>query len=896
MALKPGTRLGQYEIRGLIGAGGMGEVYQGHDTKLERDVAIKVLPEAFARDPERVARFKREAKVLASLNHNNIAAIYGLEESGPTHFLVMEYVPGETLADQVRRGAVEMPEALHIASQISDALEHAHEKTVMHRDLKPANVKVTPDGTVKVLDFGLAKAFAAAPELSDPSNSPTLSAMPTLPGVILGTAAYMSPEQARGKTVDKRTDIWALGCVLYELLTGNQTFRGEDVTEILASVVKAEPEWTALPAETPHGIRVLLRRSLEKDSKKRYRDAADVRIQIEETLAAPSPVQLPAVAPPALPLWRRAAPWAVGLVLSVVVGIAVWGLKPSPATQGMTRFALMQPPEERLVVPSASLALSPDGTQLAYVSLSGGQQKLYLRPLDSLEPKAIAGTEGANNPFFSPDGQWVGIFAGGKMKKVSVSGGAALALCDASGTPNGASWGPNDTIVYGTGGASSSLYQVSASGGTPQLLSRADASKGEVSYRWPEFLPNGKAVLYTAGTSSGNYDDAQIMVLKLDTGERRVLVQGGTSPHYLPTGHLIYARAGTIMARPFDLNRLEATGEAVPLLEGVITNPSNGTAQMAASANGTLVYAPGSAAALAQSRLVWVDRRGNVSPVLDTLHAYETPRLSPDGERIAVTVRESFTDIWVYQVGRGTLTRLSFEPTENETPAWTPDGKRVAYSSARPGGPRVLFWKAADGSTPEEKLFTEETLTDHHHIGSWSPDGRTLALTNYAGLGDLWMLPLEGQKKLQPFLKTDFNERTPQFSPDGHLIAYTSNESGRDEVYVRAYPGPGGKWQISTDGGAEPVWARNGRELFYRNGDKMMAVAIVAQPFASGQPKLLFEGVYGRSINNREANYDASPDGQRFLMVKASEQRSAATQINVVLNWFEELRRVPAAR
>ena len=896
MALKPGTRLGQYEIRGLIGAGGMGEVYQGHDTKLERDVAIKVLPEAFARDPERVARFKREAKVLASLNHNNIAAIYGLEESGPTHFLVMEYVPGETLADQVRRGAVEMPEALHIASQISDALEHAHEKTVMHRDLKPANVKVTPDGTVKVLDFGLAKAFAAAPELSDPSNSPTLSAMPTLPGVILGTAAYMSPEQARGKTVDKRTDIWALGCVLYELITGQQAFRGEDVTEILASVVKAEPEWTALPAETPHGIRVLLRRALEKDAKKRYRDAADVRIQIEETLAAPSPVQLPAVAPPALPLWRRAAPWAVALVLSVVVGIAVWLLRPAPV-QPLTHLLVALPPGERLLNnnPPAQ-EISPDGKLLVYVSiLPGGNQKLFLRSMDSPEAKPIAGTEGGNNPFFSPDGQWIGFFAGGKLQKVSASGGAPVTLAAAT-AHRGASWGPQDTIVFSPT-ADSGLFQVSAAGGEPQPLTQLDPAKSEVSHRWPQVLPGGEAVLFTAGTSGSDYDNALIEVQSLKTGERKVVVRGGTFGRYAPTGHVVYTRAGTLMGMPFNLDRLEATGNPVPLIGSVVENATQGDAEFVFSQQGTLVFQTGPVEGGNSSlrTLVWVDRKGAETPVPAPPRPYDDPRLSPDGQQVVVQIAAATSDVWIYDIPRATLARLTFDGV-SDFPLWSSDGKRIIYNSTKPGAPG-LSWKPADGSGPEEALAKTEFLASGSSVAA---DGKTVTFlqTDPKTGADIWVMALEGERKPKTFLQTPFTEESPMLSPDGKWLAYSSTESGRREVYVQPFPGPGGKWLISSEGGIAPVWARNGRELFYRNGPAMMAVDITTQPvFRAGTPRKLFEGP-NYPTNTARADYDISPDGERFLMLKEEQQQQGAlTQIHVVLNWFEELRRrVPAAR
>jgi serine/threonine protein kinase len=536
MALSAGTRLGAYEVLTQIGAGGMGEVYQARDTKLGRDVAIKVLPEAFAHDPDRLSRFQREAKMLASLNHPNIATIHGLEQSGGTSYLVMELVPGETLAERIQRdGPVPIEEALAIAKQIAEALEAAHEKAIIHRDLKPANVKVTPEGKVKVLDFGLAKAYAGDRETYDPTNSPTLSAAATMQGMILGTAAYMSPEQARGKSVDKRSDIWAFGCVVYELLTGKHAFDGEDITEILAAVVKTEPDWNHLPTTTPPTIRMLLKRCLQKDRTIRLRDAGDARIEIHEALLAPT--SLGAIsAPPGTKYWRQLLPWASGLILSVVVGVAIWNLK-APSPQPVTRTVINLPLGQQLagLESGPAVALSPDGTYLVYVANQGGTQQLYLRAMDSLETRPIPGTEGAVNPFFSPDGQWLGFFAGQELKKVAVSGGAAITL-GAVAFPRGANWGSQAMIAF-TGTTSGALQQVSEAGGTPQPLTRLD--KGEASQRWPEFLPGGKAVLFSGGASNTNWVSAQIVVQSVGTSERRNLIQGATHPRYALPGHLV---------------------------------------------------------------------------------------------------------------------------------------------------------------------------------------------------------------------------------------------------------------------------------------------------------------------------------------------------------------------
>ena len=823
MALSPGTWLGHYEVLGHIGSGGMGEVYRARDNKLQREVALKLLPKAFAQDPERLARFRREAQVLAQLNHTNIAAIYSVEQSGETHFLVMELAPGETLRDRIKRGPVPIEEALDIAKQIAAGLEAAHEKPIVHRDLKSANVKGTPEGVVKILDFGLARAFAADAGSSDPADSPTLTGM-TAPGTILGTAAYMSPEQARGKTVDKRTDIWALGCVLYEMLTGKHAFEGEDVTDILASVVKSEPDWQALPEATPTKVRELLRRCLQKDKDRRSRDAAEIQLQIQEALEAPAPETptVPKAAPP-VPLWRRPIPLVLAslAVGAIIAGLALWNLRPTPP-QPVTRFAVQLPPEDRIQTTfSSSVAISPDGSHVVYTG-PGADRQLYLRSLDSPEANPIPGTEGGDNPFFSPDGQWIGFFASRKLMKVAVSGGPALTLCDAPNVAVGATWGPDDTIVFSADNAEgrSSLFRVPAAGGMPTMLTQPDAAN-----LWPEFLPGGNTLLFMSATSN-NMDNAQIEALNLETGERRVLVQGGTYPRYAPTGHLIYHQAGTVMAVPFDVDRLEVTGASAPVLEGVMSSltaggiPSGtGVAQFDFSRTGSLVYIAGTQAA--ESTLVWVDEAGAVEPLSAPPRNYLRPTLSPDGRQIAVNIQGETSDIWIYDIARGTLTRLTFEGN-NTGPVWTPDGERIAFPSAR-GGPRQLFWKPADGAGTVEQLTNDELFGS---VQSISPDGKlAFGTVNPTGQSDLGFIELQGERTITVFLKSPFDEGQPLISPDGRWVAYLSLESGRSEIYVRPFPGPGGKWQISTEGGVAPRWARNGRELFYAsspNGQLMV--------------------------------------------------------------------------
>jgi len=880
--LDAGTKLGSYEITGALGAGGMGEVYRARDAKLGRDVALKVLPQAFARDADRMARFQREAKVLASLNHPNIATIHGLEDSGSTHALVMELVEGPTLADRIRQGPIPVDEALKIAKQICDALEYAHERGIVHRDLKPANVKVTNDDAVKVLDFGLAKALEGDASSIDISTSPTLSRMATQQGVLLGTAAYMSPEQAKGKSVDRRADIWAFGCVLYEMLTGKQVFTGETVTDTLAAVIKEEPDWSRLPKGTPMRVRVLLQRCLQKDPKQRLRDIGDARISLDEVLSgAPDPsLGGPAPQISAAP-WRRALPWALGFLAAAITGVAVWTLKPSPS-KPVTRTAINLPPGQRLAgFGDLALAISPDGSQLAYVATTegaGGEtRRIYLRRMDSLEANPIPGTEGAVDPFFSPDGQWLGFFAGGKMQKISVNGGAAQTLADDS-TPEGASWGSQGTIVFSHG--AQFLQQVSDTGGIPQQLTHIE--KGEIGHIWPEFFPGGKAVAFEGGPG--------IVAQAIGASERRNLTQGGASPRYLSSGYLIYALAGNLMAVPFDLRRLELKGTPVPVVQDVMQRQAPAPAQYSVSATGSLVYVAGSAQA-SQSKLVWVSRSGGEQPLPAPARDYGVLRLSPDGRSVALTSRGQ---IWIYDLVRDTLTRLTFEGGLNGLPVWTPDGKRIAFSSDREGALNI-FWKMADGSGGLDRLTSSERIQAPF---SWSPNGQLLSFLQYDPAPAIWVLRLS-DRKAQPFLQTAANEGAPEFSPDGRWIAYASDESGRREVYVQPYPGPGGKWQISTDGGSEPVWSRNGRELFYRTGDKVMAVEIATEPgFSAGKPKMLFEGHYLSTTSEPGPYFDVSPDGQKFLMLKpVTQEQATPTQINVVLNWTEELKRlVPAEK
>jgi serine/threonine protein kinase len=913
VAVQPGTRLGPYEIQAAIGAGGMGEVYRARDTRLQRDVAIKVLPEAFASDIQRMARFEREAKLLASLNYPNIASIYGLEESGSTRALVMELVEGPTLADRIRGGAIPIDEALPIARQVADALEYAHDHNVIHRDLKPANIKVRPDGTVKVLDFGLAKAMSGDPHEGDMANSPTLSIAATQQGVILGTAAYMAPEQARGKEVDRRADVWAFGCVLYEILTGERAFDGRDVTEILAAIVMKEPDFDALPAKTPPDVRNLLRRCLEKEPRGRLQHIGEARIALERVGTATAE---PVVATGTSPwLGRRSLVLGLGaLLLGVVVtGFVMWRMRPVPTPPSVKRFSIELPADEHFVTLGRSVAdISPDGKNVAYFSSKG----LMLRPLDQLQATAIIGADAALNvgstPFFSPDSQWVGFLANG-IQKVSISGGAPVRLntVNTATAPSfsseaftGASWTEDDTIFFGQ--LQQGIWKIAGGGGTAEQVIKVEV--GEQASQ-PQLLPDGQWLLFTLEPRGANsWDQSQIVAQSLATGERIVLVKGGRDARYVPTGHLVYALGNALLAMPFDPSGPRVTGNAVPVVEGVV-NTGTGAANFNVANDGSLIYLPegsaslGSAAIVATRTMVWVSRDGREEPLAAPPRSYSYPRISPDGTKVAVDVRDQASEVWVWDTGRSTLTRLTFDPGQDRFPAWTPDGRRIAFSSTRDGSTGNAFWKAADGTGPAEEI-AESSDQRQMFPTSFSPDGSQLLVHGAHAGGDeddnvsLVTLGSGGKGSVEPLLQTTFAERNAEISPDGRWMAYESNESGRFEVYVRPFPNlDGGRWQVSTSGGAQPAWARSGRELFYRNADALMAVPVRTEGgFVAGNPALLFRGQFVPTLGGR--NYDVSPDGRRFLMLKeAKASETAAPQrvsLVVVTNWTEELKqRVP---
>ena len=901
MALEVGSRLGHYDVTALIGEGGMGQVYQATDTKLKRQVALKILPEAFSADPERLARFQREAQVLASLNHPNIAAIYGLEEAEGTRALVLELVEGPTLADRIKRGPIPVDEALPIAKQIAEALEAAHEAGVIHRDLKPANIKVKDDGTVKVLDFGLAKAFQ--PDASDvsASMSPTISltAAATQMGMVIGTAAYMAPEQASGKAVDRRADVWAFGVVLYEMLTGARPFAGDDVSKTLAHVIAIDPDWSTLPENVPPVLGTFLRGCLEKNPKQRVGDIRDVRLAMEgvfeTTVRSPS---LPVVTP-TLPVWQRPVTVAVALLASLAVGgVAVWSVTRT-APPRLTRFAIStSPPPSLSGGGTPDVVISPDGTRIVYIERVQTGGRLHVRALDQLDAVPLRGAQGETvNPFFSPDGNWVGYWnvRDAVLQKVSIHGGPPVTLTESTGI-DGASWGEDDTIIFAMRGRPTGLFRVSAAGGEMETLTTLEA--GEMAHRWPHILPGGRAVLFTV-VKGQRQETKEIAALNLDTGDRTLLVRGGSNPHYAPTGHLVYGTDGTLWAVPFDPDRLAVTGDPVPVLEGVITHPL-GAAHFSVAADGSLVYLSGGGSAFSESTLVWVDRQGNEMPLaLQEVRSYDTPRLSPDGAHLAVTVGnfggENF-DVWVSDLATGTLRRLTTNPDRDFDPLWTPDGERVVFASDREGS-LGLFSMAWDGTGDAERLTTVEDVVSLRPYG-WSPDGAVL-FEMVAGPAsyDIGILPLDGDGTWEPLLNTEANERSPVISPDGQWLAYVSDRTGTREIYVERFPELGGEQLISRGGGDYPVWSQDGRELFYVSPETGLVVAPVesGSTLRVGAPETLFDmDTYDAGTFSRP--WDVSPDGEQLLMLKAAGEGTTEdqnqTEIIVVQNWFEELKRL----
>jgi len=887
----------------------MGEVYRARDSKLGRDVALKILPDRFARDPDRMSRFQREAKVLASLNHPNIAAIHGLEDSGSTHALVMELVEGRTLADRIRQGPIPVDEAVRIARQIADALEYAHEHGIVHRDLKPANVKVTADDTVKVLDFGLAKALEGDIASIDISTSPTISRMATQQGILLGTAAYMSPEQAKGKAVDRRADIWAFGCVLYEMLTGMMAFRGETVTDTLAAVIKEEPDWSKLPASTPMRVRVLLQRCLQKDSKLRLRDIGDARISLDEVISGPpeDAASLAAAGRPAKQPWRTwllSALAGISLLAAALLAFLYFHQKP-PAAQAM-RFEIPLP--ERLN-PNVGLSLSPDGRKLAFIGTSAdGQSRLWVRSIDALDSQPLEGTAGAAGlPFWSPDSRFVAFQLGSSLKKIESAGSPPVALCDSGGTLGG-TWTNDDKIIFGT---PVGLMQVSALGGAASPITTGGAAVA------PSVLPDGHHFVYfrEAGPEGTGIYVGSADTQREQQSSRRLLadVSAAVYTHSSDTaiGYLLFVRgatalgsAGTLMAQPFDTRRLEMTGEAVPIAEQV----SNVT--FSTSATGALVYLAGNQGSATagtrgnvQGQLTWFDREGKLLGAAGDPAIFRTLVLSPDGKRVAFERADpqntANRNIWLYDFARGVTTRFTFDSGWDSYAVWSPDGSRIAFGSYR-GEFFDLYEKTSNLAGDDELLLKSGT---HKTPTSWSPDGRFLLFFNPVPPSHIWVLPLGGAAADRKPIRIDtseFNEAMARFSPDGRWIAYSSDESGKDQIYVRPFDAASigssssggapltGKWMVSKDGGNAPLWRHDGKELFYMGaGGNLTAVDVsTSGVFQAGVPKTLFKVPAGVVF------FDVSPDGKRFLMAApTATSASPLPKFTVVLNWQAVLKK-----
>lgn len=794
MALTAGTRIGPYEITGAVGAGGMGEVYRAHDTKLNRDVAVKALPGLFASDPERLARFEREAQMLASLNHPHIAQIYGIEAHGQSHALVMEFVDGEDLAQRISRGPLPLDDALPIARQIADALEAAHERGIIHRDLKPANIKVRDDGTVKVLDFGLAKALdpvsASAAQLM---NSPTLTSPATMAGMIIGTAAYMAPEQAKGKPVDKRADIWAFGCVLFEMLAGRAPFSGESTTEMLGAVVLQDPDWGALPATTPRRVRELLRRCLEKDPRQRLRDIGDARFDLtsaDESPAAPATRRAS--------LWRAAAMFAIG---AAVAGSATWVIvrERTPSPPRTKRFAVtgLTP---LTFDPFQTLALAPDGSALVFRGRGAdGVDRIFIRSFETQELRPIGGTEGGRLPFFSADGLWIGFFAGGQLKKIAVGGGSPQTIAPAR-NPMGGTWMDDGSIVF-VGDLAVGVQRVSSSGGAPETVLPTSATVNSPASPWA--LPGSDVVLLLVRNQARH----DVAAFSLKDRKVHIVAADAYSPVWVPTGHVIFHQGESLLAVPFDRNTLEAAGAAFPVVSGVGTRLSFQTRLFAVSGDGTLVYSPKSTAEDAGWALMSVNKNGQQTRITALDRPSDSPRLSPDGTRVAFRTPAPNCDVWVHDLQRGTTMRITKEG-DNHGIVWHRDGERILVARVGSGGTQILSL-AADGTGEAEPVAT---FSFESGALPTSMAGDVLLVqdrfTESSGM-DIVSIPITGGKPA-PVVNSAFDEAGAALSPDGKLIVYVSNESGRNEIYLRPYAGQGQRVQVSSGGGTEPVWSRKG--------------------------------------------------------------------------------------
>jgi len=906
--MKSGSSLGRYRITSKIGEGGMGQVFRAEDDRLHRHVAIKILPPEMSEDPERLARLEREAHALAQLEHPNIAGIYGLEEATPEgqqqsiSFLVMQYAEGETLEARLKAGPLPLADSLEIALQIARALEAAHDKGIVHRDLKPANVILSPDGNVKLLDFGLAKAYSASGGGSvspDLTNSPTLLGGTRI-GVILGTAGYMSPEQARGKVVDRRTDVWAFGCVLFEMLTGRRLFEGDNITDVLGAIGHRDPDWTALPATTPQAIRTLLERCLRKDANRRIQSVGDVRIAIEEFLDNPAGHAAVAAPSTPAPAKRRMplVPWVLAAVATIAAIVLAIQARRGPAVQPVSRFSV-EIGDSPLYESMSAIAVTADGGRVALVQAAGAGRRLTVRAMEQVTGTTVLESGNPYNPFFSPDGQWIGVVTPSALLKVPTNGGTALTLAQLSRS-RGATWTTDDSIIVAASPASG-LSRLPAAGGQLTPLTTLDSAHGEVTHRWPQYVAGADVVIFTSHTTTnGGFDGATIEALNLKTGVRKTVYRGGTYGRYIPTGHLLFVNKDTIFAAPFDIKSLEVTGSPAPVVQEVSYSQSEGSAQFGVADNGTLVYRSGRGASPAYTAL-WVDGRGEGQPLWDGERSYGEPHLSPDGTKVAFMVlADNNWDVWVYDRLRKVSTRLTFEDGNDGPGIWSPDSQYIAFSSARQGIVNI-YRKRADGSGDTERLTDSK---ETQYVSSWSGDGKYLLLSHQTNAGDVWVLPLTGDRKPKEFLATRFNETEAAFSPDSRWVAYHSDESGRTEVYVRPFQGAG-KWQVSEGGGGYPRWSGDGRRLFFRDNEGVMSVPIgvAGDSIEVGPPQRAVKGNFRGGVTGilmgslRMPDYDVTRDGSHFVMYPPDAKTVAkAEHVTIVLNWFTELKRLLAAR
>ncbi len=909
MALTSGTKLGPYEIQSPLGAGGMGEVYRARDTRLDRAVAIKVLASHLSSSPELKQRMEREARAVSSLNHPHICHLYDIGSQNGTDFLVMELVEGETLAERLRKSAMPLTEILKVGIAIAEALAVAHRQGIVHRDLKPGNIMLTQLGA-KLMDFGLAKSSVAGVDPAVP-NAPLLSAARTMSdasplsplttaGTIIGTIQYMSPEQVEGKEIDGRSDIFSLGAVLYEMVSGKRAFEGKSQLSVASAILEKEPESVStLKPMTPPALDRTIRKCLAKKPDDRWQSASDLATQLSWMMDAGAAATGVAVQAAEHRRNLKRLVWLMSGVMALLILGAGWAwmsLHGATAARRVMRFSIGLPEGDLLGGTwywYPSLAISDDGSQIAYVAHRGGESRIYLRGIGEAMAREVPGTERADMPFFSPDGQWLGIYSGGMIKKVPLAGGPTVTI--AKTAFKGGTWGPDDTIYFGNGAG---LMKVAATGGEPQKVTTLNVKRGETDQVFPEVLPGGKALLFTVrNMEQPSFDEADIAAVKLATGERKILVKEGTDPHYISSGHLLFMRAGVLLAVPFDPETLETKGAVVPVAEKILENPRIGAGQYAISKDGLLVYIPGGVT-YGEHELVFVDKAGNAKPLTANKRPYEDFTISPDGKYIAATIEGPVTNTWIHDIARDTETRFNFG-IENRDPAWSADGKHIAYSGYK-DRKYAVFWKPLDGSTPEEALILSDKNVD-----AWffSPDGGTLLYAEYQFDGDQNMgaLPLHDREHARMIFPAEYNVEWAILSPDGKWIAYDSIESGKPEVYVAPYPAMEPRERISTDGGLHPLWAPDGRELYYRTGaspeeleqralaqkTRVMAVSIETKPgFKAGRPRMLFEGPYFESGHD----IAITPDGKGFILIRETDSQTGPKGIEAVVNWSEELK------